>query len=258
MMYLMLIWNCLFNVCSEHFVVEAINNGTADIKIEESEFHLLAQGFYRVDLNKHNVGSKLSYYFVVEGKSEENEPYIFKSQRNYFEANNIPNPLCEIRIDTRDTLIATLKIQLGTTIIAEKETIWIRPKPMQITANVNTEIPVKTVRRSEIEIDGLIIDETKTKAGRDFYELFYNNWLAPQKAKDYTIYIAEEPARGRSTIIRVSINDQIVFRRFLQSRFDVIEELSRNALRAAARQLETNEDLKNEVEGGDQFGNGIF
>ena len=31
----------------------------------------------------------------------------------------------------------------------------------------------------ESEINGLLIDETRTKAGHDFYELFFSVWEAP-------------------------------------------------------------------------------
>ncbi len=57
-----------------------------------------------------------------------------------------------------------------------------------------------------LEIDGLLIDETKTKSGRDFYEYFYKDWTAPIGAKNYTIYITEKPYRLNNTIIEIKIS----------------------------------------------------
>jgi curli production assembly/transport component CsgE len=257
-MILVLLLGCLFDANWGDSLQENFDIGKIEINVEESEFHLLVEGYYIVDDSLINKLGNLSFYFVVEGSSQENEPYIFKSQRDYFKPKNIQKPLCSILIDTRNTLVVSLKIKKGMSVIAEKTITWIRPKPIATSANINTEVSEKKATLSEIEIDGLIIDETKTKAGREFYELFYSHWFAPQDARDYTIYIAEEPARGRSTIIRVSINEHIIFRQYLQSRYDVIEELSGNAIIAATRKLKKLENIKSEIQDGDQSGNGIF
>jgi len=68
----------------------------------------------------------------------------------------------------------------------------------------------------DLEIDGLLIDETKTKSGRDFYEYFYKDWTAPVGVKNYTIYIIEKPYRLNNTIIEIKINETLVFQQFLQ------------------------------------------
>jgi curli production assembly/transport component CsgE len=243
--------------------------GIAEINIVEGEFHLLIEGFFLFDDSLKSVPEKLSYYFVVNGKSAEDEPDIYKEHRNFFNPyENIQKPIYSITIDTRDTLYVSLKIKNENSVVARKEMIWILPKPTvkpsQRVTTLDSDIlkekeEKKEKEYSEVEIDGLIIDETKTKAGRDFYELFYNNWIAPRKAKYFTIYIAEEPARGRSTIIRVSINNEhVVFRQFLQSRYEIIEELSDNAIGATYRKLRILERIRNDIEDGDLRGNGIY
>ncbi len=46
------------------------------------------------------------------------------------------------------------------------------------TLNTFTEnISTKTFK--DIEIEGLIVDQTQTKIGHDFYDLFYSNWQPP-------------------------------------------------------------------------------
>lgn len=75
-----------------------------------------------------------------------------------------------------------------------------------------------------LEIDGLIVDETRSKAGRDFYDLFYTQWQAPPQARDFTIVIQEKPFRGRNTQVEIVVDDQVVFRTTLQPRYEVIEE----------------------------------
>lgn len=77
---------------------------------------------------------------------------------------------------------------------------------------------------ADLEVDGLIVDETITKIGRDFYDVFHRQWEAPPSAKNFTILIKERPTRGNGALIQVALNDELLFEQQLQPRFDVIEE----------------------------------
>ncbi|WP_276497403.1 CsgE family curli-type amyloid fiber assembly protein [Pontibacter litorisediminis] len=77
---------------------------------------------------------------------------------------------------------------------------------------------------ADLEVDGLIVDETITKIGRDFYEVFHRQWEAPPAAKNFTILIKERPTRGNGALIQVALNDELLFEQQLQPRYDVIEE----------------------------------
>ncbi|MFK7932759.1 MAG: CsgE family curli-type amyloid fiber assembly protein [Saprospiraceae bacterium] len=95
-------------------------------------------------------------------------------------------------------------------------------------------------RLPDLEIDGLIIDETRTKVGRDYYEIFYNQWEAPAAAKNYTIRIKELPSQGRGAQIQVLVNDELLIQRFMQPRQDIIEELANRSVSALANWLVQN------------------
>jgi curli production assembly/transport component CsgE len=110
----------------------------------------------------------------------------------------------------------------------------------------------------EIEIDGLLVDDTKTKIGRDFYDLFYANWEAPKGAKNYTITIQEKPFRLTSTLAVVLINDNVVYQSILQPRQDIVESLSEEALAYTYNYLQNYEEIMKQLNGEDQAGSGIF
>jgi len=61
------------------------------------------------------------------------------------------------------------------------------------------------------EISGMVIDNTKTKAGRDFYSQFYNRWISNSTKNEYIIKVKEEHFRSRSTKREITINDRLVF-----------------------------------------------
>lgn len=110
----------------------------------------------------------------------------------------------------------------------------------------------------DVEIDGLLVDDTKTKAGKDFYDIFYNKWIAPDNAKDYTITVSEKPFRLNLTIITVSINDNSVYQALLQPRLDIIEAISEEAISNTQNYLTYYEEIMKQLNGEDMSGTGVF
>lgn len=110
----------------------------------------------------------------------------------------------------------------------------------------------------DVEIDGLLVDETKTKSGRDFYELFYNNWTAPKDAKNYSITIKELPFRLRTTQIKIFINDNLVYLSILQPRYELVERYAQQAVGRVKQYLINYDQIQQLLSGEDQSGNGIY
>ena len=107
-----------------------------------------------------------------------------------------------------------------------------------------------------VEIEGLIVDETRTKIGRDFYDIFYNKWTA--NAKDFTITISEKPMPRLGALVSIKINDMDVFRDFVQPRWEAIEERAIAGIQRVKSYLENWEMIQNELQGEDMQGSGIF
>jgi curli production assembly/transport component CsgE len=109
-----------------------------------------------------------------------------------------------------------------------------------------------------LEIDGLIVKDTRTKHGGDFYDHFYRNWEAPPNARNFTITIKELPYRLNMTMILVKINDNEIFRSALQPRREIIISLADYALSRAEEFLINYEDIMKQLGGEDQTGTGIY
>ena len=110
----------------------------------------------------------------------------------------------------------------------------------------------------DLEIDGLVVDETVTKAGRDFYQLFYSQWEAPPNASNFTIRISEKPARGIATVVMIDVNDNRVIETPLQPRYDIIEAIALQAARSIYDYLLNYEQIQRQLSGDDLSGSGIF
>jgi len=93
-----------------------------------------------------------------------------------------------------------------------------------------------------MEVDGMILDETITKMGRDFYNIFYQYWQQPPEAYNFTIKISEQPAPTLGTMVSVKVNDTRTFHARLQPRYDFIEEASKQAVRISYNYLKNNKE----------------
>jgi curli production assembly/transport component CsgE len=116
----------------------------------------------------------------------------------------------------------------------------------------------EVTKDAELEIDGMLIDETKTKGGRDFFEQFYMKWESPPNAKNFTIFVSESPYRLTVTQIEVKLNETLVFRSFLQPRAEIIEEYAEYAVAQTRMYLVNYEALMRQLDGDDRAGTGIY
>lgn len=72
----------------------------------------------------------------------------------------------------------------------------------------------KTARVEEdavFELKGLTIDETKSKIGKDFYDLFYLQYSQIPDKSSSAVTISELPLRGTSGQISIQIDDRIIY-----------------------------------------------
>lgn len=112
---------------------------------------------------------------------------------------------------------------------------------------------------ADLEISELIIDNTFSKAGNDFQQLFNTRWNWPdQKGEQFIITISEKPSFVNSTIVEISINELKVFESFLQPRYDVLEEVAAQAIDITLQYILNYEDVVKELSGEDLSGSGIY
>ncbi len=95
----------------------------------------------------------------------------------------------------------------------------------------------------------LILDNTRTKFGKDFYDLFVKHWTALQAqsdtslhsavvalnlpAGDMVVVVEEIPLAGMAPnqlLIRISIDDNPVWMELVQGRYELLEESALYAL----------------------------
>ena len=126
------------------------------------------------------------------------------------------------------------------------------------TARQVVEEKPKVINSDDIEIQGLIVDQTQTKLGHDFYDVFYDNWQPPQNSGNFTIVIDEKPLPQLGTQVTIKINDNDVFQQMLQPKYDTIVETARYGVQVCTAYIENYEQIQKQLTGGDMAGTGIY
>ncbi len=81
-----------------------------------------------------------------------------------------------------------------------------------------------------LTLKGIVIENTKTKPGRDFYALFFSDYLNRNIKGDKIVNINEELALGRNTKIEVKIENDVIFEFFLRPQNDFLKSMSNYAM----------------------------
>lgn len=110
-----------------------------------------------------------------------------------------------VNLDKKDALKAFLYIRdEQTQKLLAKDSLEINQDFFKQSANV-------VEKEEAFELSGLTIDETKSKVGRDFYDLFYIQYNQISDKSNSAITITELPTRGTSGQINIQIDDKLIY-----------------------------------------------
>lgn len=146
----------------------------------------------------------------------------------------------------------------------------------------------ETLNEAVINEEGtetLLLDNTRSKIGRDFFEAFFRHYAELPKASTpliptdstvkvtpgkvtpnveldinaFIVTIDELPAFGVGTsIISVTLNDQLIWQNYIQARQDILETYAFNAAEVVNQYVINYQDVQRSLETDDQQGSGIF
>lgn len=98
-----------------------------------------------------------------------------------------------------------------------------------------------------LEISGIVVDQTKTKMGRDFYDRFYFYYTYNEIKGNEVIKIDEMRTFRRSTKIIVSIGDEVLAEFFAKPNEEYIEEISKYAMQKVYKYFQKKEREKSYI-----------
>lgn len=110
-----------------------------------------------------------------------------------------------VNLESKDALKAFLYIR-------DEETQKLVAKDsLELNSDLFKKKTAKVEEDAAYELRGLTIDETKTKVGKDFYDLFYMQYNQLPDKSSSAVTITELPLRGTSGQINIQIEDKIIY-----------------------------------------------
>lgn len=82
------------------------------------------------------------------------------------------------------------------------------------------------------EMKGIVLDDTKTKIGKDFYDKYYYKYNDIGINANKIVTIGEEFSFGRNTKIMITVNNEIVYEFFSRPEDDFIEAVAQESIEA--------------------------
>ncbi len=101
--------------------------------------------------------------------------------------------------------------------------------------------------RDGLEITGIVVDETKTKIGKDFYDRFYFYYSFNNVKGDLVVKIDEMFTFRRTTKIIVKIEDEIIIEFFARPNEEYIEEMAKLTLQRVYKYFEIRKKEKSYI-----------
>ncbi|GAB3900426.1 CsgE family curli-type amyloid fiber assembly protein [Spirosoma agri] len=133
---------------------------------------------------------------------------------------------------------------------------------------------------SEEGTETLLLDNTRSKIGRDFYEAFFRQYAELPKGPGlpaptdstrkvehnleldlnaFLVTVDELPTFGSGTsIISITLNDQLIWQNYVQIRQDVLEAYALDAAQLINQYVINYKEVQQSLENEDQRGSGIF
>jgi len=112
---------------------------------------------------------------------------------------------------------------------------------------MSAQVVSEDSEESFLGISGLVVDETRTVVGRNFYEAFTAQWTNLSSTTQ-NIVISELADPRFGSIISVQIGEKVVFRRLLPPRLGDLEEAVNMAITNLRQTLTDQERVQQELE----------
>ncbi|WP_347219082.1 curli-like amyloid fiber formation chaperone CsgH [Chryseobacterium sp.] len=110
-----------------------------------------------------------------------------------------------VNLEPKDALKAFLYIR------DEESKALVAKDSLELNSDLFKKKTAKVEDDAVYELKGLTIDETKTKVGKDFYDMFYIQYSQLPDKSSSAITISELPLRGTSGQINIQMEDKIIY-----------------------------------------------
>ena len=153
-----------------------------------------------------------------------------------------------VNIDYIETKLKNLPVKDYDLLYSDVKALNLEESIAKDSVKINEVVEIlqtTSIREDEIEIIGLVVENVKTKIGKDFYDFFYQKYNASGAQYPFVININEKPfIGGRGALVSIEIGDDKIFE--FQARPD--EEMLQNAAAYSLKLIENYSKTRNTTE----------
>jgi hypothetical protein len=189
-----------------------------------------------------DVGMKnLSYTLSVIKKNNQSSNTSNNSQNGEFTLN--PNEkktlsTTQINQSSEDEIIILLLIYNDNDVMVGKDRIIVEVKKSEVLKKNETEL----------EITGIISDDTKTKVGKDFYDIYFSKYNSEAINGNQIVQIEEQLNIGRTTILKITIDTKLISEFIANPNEEFLQQKAEEVIQATKKYFIDLEKLKNRIE----------
>jgi hypothetical protein len=92
-------------------------------------------------------------------------------------------------------------------------------------------------RAVDPEIGALVMSQTQTRIGREFYRAFSCNWVAPEGLEASHVLVQEQADPRWGSLVSIFVDDRLVWRKILGTRSADVEKEAAKAITFVAQQM---------------------
>lgn len=106
---------------------------------------------------------------------------------------------------------------------------------------------VKNTDEDGFILRGMVIEDTKTKAGNDFYDMFYSSYLSNNINGEKIVKIEERLAIGNTTQINILVGDETVVQFFVNPRTQYLRQMADQSIYRVNAHFQNLKDTKDQI-----------
>jgi hypothetical protein len=183
----------------------------------------------------------LSYTLSVIKKNNQSSNTSNNSQNGEFTLN--PNEkktlsTTQINQSSEDEIIILLLIYNDNDVMVGKDRIIVEVKKSEVLKKNETEL----------EITGIISDDTKTKVGKDFYDIYFSKYNSEAINGNQIVQIEEQLNIGRTTILKITIDTKLISEFIANPNEEFLQQKAEEVIQATKKYFIDLEKLKNRIE----------
>lgn len=236
------------NACAQFYNTEVEATIALEL-IDESFLNVVASAYNKTEINK-----SLRYVLSVikSGNEGENTSNTKQEGRFVLEAGIKKNlSTTSINVIPEDrTIILLLVYNQDDKIIGKDRKVLngLEGEEDLVEKQIPAASPdIKESKKDGFILRGMVIENTKTKAGGDFYDLFYSYYLSQNINGEKIVKIDEKLAIANNTQIQVVVGDDVVMQFIMNPRNQYLTTMAQQAIYRVNLYFQRLRNQKNQV-----------